>query len=90
MDVVKVKDQTKIKTSSHSRSFKEASMRCFFCGSFLLFVFIVMSVSCSLVVICWERADLLARLYLMFSFVVFCHFPIWCPGSGVVLNCIDS
>ena len=18
----------------------------------------------------------------------FCHFPIWCPGSGVVLDCI--
>ena len=30
----------------------------------------VVSVSCSLVVICWERADLLAVL-----FVVFCHFP---------------
>ena len=23
-------------------------------------------------------------------FIVFCHFPIWCPGSGVVLGCIDS
>ena len=30
----------------------------------------VVYVSCSLVVICWERADLLAVL-----FVVFCHFP---------------
>ena len=20
----------------------------------------------------------------------FCHFPMWCPGSGVVLDCIDS
>ena len=20
----------------------------------------------------------------------FCHFPMWCLGSGVVLNCIDS
>ena len=20
----------------------------------------------------------------------FCHFPTWCPGSGVVLDCIDS
>ena len=19
----------------------------------------------------------------------FCHFPLWCPGSGVVLDCID-
>ena len=23
-------------------------------------------------------------------FLCFCHFPIWCPGSGVVFNCIDS
>ena len=23
-------------------------------------------------------------------FVVFCHFPMWCPGSGEVLDCIDS
>ena len=29
-----------------------------------------MSVHCSLVVTCWERADLLAVV-----FVVFCHFP---------------
>ena len=23
-------------------------------------------------------------------FLRFCHFPMWCPGSGVVLDCIDS
>ena len=23
-------------------------------------------------------------------FLCFCHFPIWCPGSGVVLDCVDS
>ena len=46
-------------------------------------------VSCSLVVTCWERADLLAVLYVMFS-CVFCHFPTWCPGSGVVFDCINS
>ena len=34
----------------------------------------VMSVSCSLVVTCWERADLLTLLYV---FLCFCHFPIW-------------
>ena len=45
--------------------------------------------SCSLVVTCWERADLVGLLYVTF-FVCFCHFPIWCPGSGVVLDCIDS
>ena len=52
--------------------------RYFFCGSFLLVtgmlyvgVFCaVVFVPCSLVVTCWEMADLLAVV-----FVVFCHFP---------------
>ena len=40
--------------------------RCFFCGSFLLFVFHIclyynpLSFPCSLVSTCWERADILA------------------------------
>ena len=34
----------------------------------------------------WERADLLKVTVFLF----FCHFPMWCPGSGVVLDCIDS
>ena len=42
------------------------------------------SVHCCLVVICWERADLLALV------CVFCHFPMWYPWSGVVLDGIDS
>ena len=48
----------------------------FFCESFLLAIlhigvcFAVLSVPCSLVVTCWERAELLAVV-----FVVFCHFP---------------
>ena len=43
---------------------------------FLLFLFrvcpchIVLSVLCSLVVTCWERADLLALLCVIFSFVI--------------------
>ena len=28
-------------------------------------------------------------LFVMFN-CVFCQFPIWYPGSGVVLDCIDS
>ena len=49
--------------------------RCFLRGSFLLVMlydcvcYAVVSVSRSLVVICWERSDLLAVL-----FVDFCHF----------------
>ena len=44
------------------------------------------SAHCCLVVTCWERADLLA---LVFD-VLFCHFPMWYPGSGVVLDYMDS
>ena len=61
-----------------------------FVDLFLLFVFVFAIlpclVSCSLVVTCWERADLLALLFVMFS----CHFHMRRPGSGVVLDCIDS
>ena len=51
-------------------------MRRFFCGSFLLVMLrvgvccAVVSIPCSNVVTCWERADLLASM-----FVVLCHFP---------------
>ena len=49
----------------------------------------VLSVPCSIVVIRCEMADLLALLCVTFSCVVV-RFPIWCPESGVVLDCIDS
>ena len=47
---------------------------------YFVFVFTisVLSVSCSLVVTCWERAEFLARLCI-------CHFPIRYFGSGIVL-----
>ena len=61
--------------------------RCFFCGSFLLFIFrvchVFLFVHCSLVVTCLERADLLAFLYVMFYYV-YVTFPcddlgqVWC------------
>ena len=47
--------------------------RCFFCGSFMLVLLhvdvhcTVVSVPFSLVVTCWERADLLVAMW--------CHFP---------------
>ena len=44
---------------------------------FVCLYHIVLSVSCSLVVTCWERPDLLA-----------CHCPIRYPASGVVLDCM--
>ena len=48
----------------------------------------VLSVSCSLVVTCWERDYLLALLHVMFTSGFF-HFPEQCR-SVVVLDCIDS
>ena len=67
------------------------SMRYFFGGSFVLFVYCVChafaSAHCCLVVTCWERADLLPLVYGVK--LCGCYFPIWYPGSGVVLDCID-
>ena len=64
----------------------------------LLIVFVIMfhvclyytilSVPCSLVITCWERAGLLALLCDVS--LCLCHFQIRCSGSGVVLDCIDS
>ena len=52
--------------------------QCLFCGSFLLLMFrvyrVLLTVYCSIVVTCWERADLLAHLYVMF-YCVFDTFP---------------
>ena len=46
------------------------------------------SVHCCLLVTCWERADLLALVGDVHCIFVF--FPMWSPGSGVVLDCIVS
>ena len=48
---------------------------------------VFLSVHCSLVVTCWERADLLALLYVMF-YCVFVTFP--CGVLGQVLCLIVS
>ena len=36
----------------------------------------------------WERADPLGSC--LWCLILFCHFPMWYPGSGVVLDSIDS
>ena len=48
----------------------------------------LVSAHCCLVVTCWERADLLALVCGVK--LCGCYFSIWYPGSGVVLDCIDS
>ena len=69
--------------------------RCFFCGSFLLFLFhvclcnTVVSVFCSLVITCWGKYwPLGSRVSCVF---LWCgHFPKWWIEPCVVLDCIDS
>ena len=41
-----------------------------------------------LAVTAWERADLLALVCNVLLY--FCHIPARYPGSGVLLDCIDS
>ena len=57
-------------------------------GDSLEVLLIAWSFHCSLVVICWERADHLTLV----CDVNLCigHFSMWYPGSGVVLDCIES
>ena len=59
---------------------------CCLCSMFVCHT--VLSVPCTPVVTCWERADLLVLLYVMFSCVFV--FPIWYLRSGVAFDCIDS
>ena len=71
-----------------STRYLTAPWRCFFvynfCNLCFMFVFLnyaVLSVPCNLVVACWERADLLALLCVMFSCVVVTFpydFPVRC------------
>ena len=60
------------------------------------FIFYVSCLSVSLCLVCslqpyghLPRADLLALLCVMF--LMFCYFPMWCPGSGVDIDdCNDG
>ena len=54
---------------------------CLFCLVFAMPL--CASVYMCLVVTCWERADL-------WCLTVSLSLSHWCPGSGVVLDCIDS
>ena len=47
-----------------------------------------LSVHCSLVVTCWERANLFTLVFVMLSCVLSLSHV--CPVSGAVLDCINS
>ena len=63
-------------------------------GSFMFLFCLVFAMSlCTsvymyFVVTCWERADFLALS--MWCLTVILSLSHWFPGSGVVLDCIDS
>ena len=48
------------------------------------FVFVILS--CLFIVALWSPVGYLVCDVLL----CFRHFPMWCPGSGVVLDCIAS
>ena len=50
-------------------------MRCFFVDQFCYLCF-ELSVHCSLLVTCWERADILSLLYVMFGFGLWLGFTL--------------
>ena len=59
---------------------------------FVFFCFVFVMFSCLFIVALWSPAEkrLTSWLSCMWCFIVFCHFPMRCPGSGVVFNYIDS
>ena len=64
--------------------------RCYFCGSY--FVIYVSCLYCLFLAALWspDGKELTSWLSCVLCLLVFCHFPIWSHGSGVVLDCIDS
>ena len=59
--------------------------------SYLVFVMLLhlfIAALWSAVITYWERAELLALVCDVK--LCFCHFPMWYPNSGVVLDYIDS
>ena len=54
---------------------------------FCYLYFVVVMLSCLLNAALWSPAGkgLTSWLSCVRSFVVFCHFPVWCAGLGVVL-----
>ena len=60
-------------------------------GQLSYFCLVIVMLSRPFIAALWSSAE--KGLNSMLSFVVlncFCHFPIWYPGSGVVLDCIVS
>ena len=63
-----------------------------FVDPFCYLGFVFSMLSCLFIAALWSPAGkgLTSNLSCMLFFLVFCHFPMWCPWSGVVLDYIDS
>ena len=62
-------------------------------GPFCYSCFVSVKLSCLFIASLWSPAgkELAASwLSCVWCSLVFCHFLMWCPGSGMVLDCIDS
>ena len=59
--------------------------QCFLCGSFLAIFCVFIAALRSPAGKDWPLGSLVCEVLLCF-----CQFLMWCPGSGVVLDCIDS
>ena len=58
----------------------------------IFFLHLYFVLVCLFLAALWSPAGkgLTSWLSCMWCFLVFCHFPTWCPGSGVVFDCINS
>ena len=67
-------------------------MRCFSCGSLLLFIFVFGMLSCLIIAALWSLAGkgLILGSLVCEAFLCFCDFPLWFPGSCVNIDSIDS
>ena len=52
---------------------------------------VIVMLSRLFIAVLWSPAGKALTFWLLFVTFnyVFCHFPMWYPGSGVVLDCID-
>ena len=59
---------------------------------FLCLCFKSVMLSCLFIAALWPLAgkNLTSWLLLYLTFYFFSYVPMWCPGSGKVLDCIDS
>ena len=59
---------------------------------FCYLCFVSVMLSCLFIAALWSPAGKSWPLGSLVDdvFLCFCHFPMWCPGSGVVQDCFNS